>query len=336
MDNDDAAANGNQYLPFAQLMRLDKVAEGTFKSTAKAFSPGGTTAAFGGHVYAQAAWAASQTVRRGFVVNNVTGFFILPGDTTRPFVYQVRTIRDGGRYCTRGVDVFQEPKGGICFTCTCMFKLDEESDHDCQDPYDLPRRYRSALGDRRPDEWPEAPSVDSPWYWAMQAANGGGTNHAFPGLSLRKVDMEPFNKELGPLARRQLQFYSTMGDMATVDEEPNLHACAHLYACDRNSLFLIPNHLGVGDNYSQMASLSYTVVFHVSSKELATQVKGEKRWFCQEARISRTGGHRGLHESRIWGEDGRHIATTMQDGLVRIGSPIKWEAKTGSAQKAKM
>ncbi|KAK7529459.1 thioesterase-like superfamily-domain-containing protein [Phyllosticta citribraziliensis] len=335
MDHDDAAANGNQYLSFAQLMRLDKVGDGAFKSTAKAFSPGGTTAAYGGHVYAQAVWAASQTVRRGFVVSNVTGFFILPGDTTRPFVYHVRTTRDGGRYCTRSVDVFQEPQGGICFTCTCMFKVDEQSDYDCQDPYDLPRRYRSALGDRRPEDWPEAPSVDSPWYWEMQAANNG-TNHAFPGLSLRKVDMEPFNQDRGPLERRQLQFYSTTGDMAAVGEEHNLHACAHLYACDRNSLFMIPNHLGAGDGYTQMASLSYTVVLHVTSQELATQVNGKKRWFCQEARISRAGGNRGLHESRIWGEDGRHIATTMQDGLVRIGSPSKWAAKMGSARKAKM
>ncbi|KAK8232402.1 thioesterase-like superfamily-domain-containing protein [Phyllosticta capitalensis] len=341
-DDDDAnvsAANGNRYLAFTELMRLDKVGDGgAFKSTAKAFSPGDTTAAYGGHVYAQAVWAASQTVRRGFVVNNVTGFFIFPGDTTRPFIYHVRNLRDGGRYCTRSVDVVQDPQRGVCFTCTCIFKVDEEpGDYDFQEPCDLAQKYGSALGDRRPEDWSEAPSVDSPWYWELAAAKDGPRD-AFPGLSLRKVDMAPYNQDhRGPLERRQLQFYSTTGEMPPVTEEPNLHACAHLYACDRNSLFLIPNHLDVGDDYRQMASLSYSVVFHVSSKEMAMQVKeGEKRWFCQEARISRTGGNRGLHVSRLWSPDGRHIATTWQDGLVRIGKPSRWTAKIEGLKKAKL
>ena len=71
---DDDSINGNRYLAFTELIRLDEAAatttsDGTFKSAAKAFAPGGGTSAYGGHVFAQAAWAAAQTVKEGFVLH---------------------------------------------------------------------------------------------------------------------------------------------------------------------------------------------------------------------------------------------------------------------------
>lgn len=88
----------------------------------------------------------------------------MPGNTAFPFIYTVRVIRDGGRYCTRTVEVVQEHnKTGVCFTCTCSFKKEEAGAVDCQDQLDLWEEYKVALGNRRPDDWPEAPGVDSPW-----------------------------------------------------------------------------------------------------------------------------------------------------------------------------
>ncbi|KAK5239434.1 hypothetical protein LTR16_011934, partial [Cryomyces antarcticus] len=63
------STNGNAYLPFTELMRLDKIDEHTFRSTAMAFAPGGGNSAYGGHVYSQAVWAASHTVKDGFTVH---------------------------------------------------------------------------------------------------------------------------------------------------------------------------------------------------------------------------------------------------------------------------
>jgi acyl-CoA thioesterase len=63
-------ANGTP-CSFAILMALEKVDENTFRSLTAAFEPGGGVferppgmppRAFGGHVYAQAVWAAAQTV----------------------------------------------------------------------------------------------------------------------------------------------------------------------------------------------------------------------------------------------------------------------------------
>ena len=46
---------------------------------------------------------------------------------------------------------------------------------------------------------------------------------------------------------------------------------------------------------------------------------GEARWFCQEAWTGGSRHGRGLHQSRMWrDEDGLQIASTVQDGMVRL------------------
>lgn len=45
---------------------------------------------------------------------------------------------------------------------------------------------------------------------------------------------------------------------------------------------------------------------------------GEARWFCQEAWPGGSRHGRGLHQSRMWREDGLHVASTMQDGMLRL------------------
>lgn len=65
--------DGNEYLPFVDLIQLHRIDAQTFKSAALPFSPGGQLKdalprAYGGHVYAQAAWAACQTVDPGFLL----------------------------------------------------------------------------------------------------------------------------------------------------------------------------------------------------------------------------------------------------------------------------
>jgi hypothetical protein len=175
--------------------------------------------------------------------------------------------------------------------------------------------------------------------------------------------MSAHNDPLHPLDRRQLIFYSIRGSLPPILETPpppisrkipytreaNLHACAHLYASDRNSLFIIPNHLNLGDKFTRMASLSHTVIFHVDADKLflpnepvdkppnaaPTQIgegesaspdpkAKERKWFMQESWTTRVAGGRGLHTSRLWDpERGVHLVTTMQDGLIRFREDAK-------------
>jgi hypothetical protein len=165
--------------------------------------------------------------------------------------------------------------------------------------------------------------------------------NTFPGLEIRKVDMRPYNTPLNPSSYRQLSYYSVLGQIPP--RATNLHACAHLYASDRNSLFLISNALGFPNHVAKMGSLSHSVVFHVPSTGLLIHPVGENpsngggadgddddddaKWFCQEAWTPQSGGGRGMHESRIWAADGTHVASTWQDGLLRRAeeSPAQME-----------
>jgi hypothetical protein len=56
-------------LPVESSSERGSQASENFRSIAPAWAPGGRGTAFGGHVYAQAAWAASRTVGRGMVIH---------------------------------------------------------------------------------------------------------------------------------------------------------------------------------------------------------------------------------------------------------------------------
>ncbi|KAF2397700.1 Thioesterase/thiol ester dehydrase-isomerase [Trichodelitschia bisporula] len=313
--------NGNAYTPFAEMLQLERVegTEDTFRSCSPAFSPGSNTRAYGGHVYAQAAWAAAQTVGKGFCLHSITGWFTLQGDTSRPFVYRVRNVRQGGSYCQRQVDVWQEPdlEKGVCFTAICSFKRPEPTYNDRQHEGDLRAKYKAVLDGKRPEDWPEAPGVDSPYYWTTERERG--YIDPFPGLQSRKVDMSAYNEGKATLEKRQLQYYSIIGDMPPVKEQPNLHACAHLYASDRNGLFPIPNFLDLGDQYQAIASLSHTVILHVEADGLnMIGPTGKPYWFLHEIEVTRIAHGRAMTNYKLWREDGVHVATCVQDGLLRM------------------
>jgi acyl-CoA thioesterase len=63
-------------LPWAHQMNLEKLSETTFRSTMGALSGAHATKngeqrprAFGGHVFAQSAYAASKTIDKGFIIH---------------------------------------------------------------------------------------------------------------------------------------------------------------------------------------------------------------------------------------------------------------------------
>lgn len=136
--------------------------------------------------------------------------------------------------------------------------------------------------------------------------------------------MDAYNTDLPALHRRSLIYYSAIGSMPSITSNPNLHACAHLYASDINSLFMVAAHTGLEHNYSQMASLSQTFVFHGQAQVFELAVGG---WYVQEVGTDRLGDGRATHWSRIWSEDGGHVASTVQDGLLRLRFEVEEEVE---------
>ncbi|WPG99445.1 Hypothetical protein R9X50_00225900 [Acrodontium crateriforme] len=338
--------DGNTKLPFVDLMRLDKIDDTTFRSTALSFMPGGSVGvqrSYGGHVYAQAAWAACQTVSKGFLIHNVSGNFILGGIPAIPYIYKVLIIRDGRSYKTRIVTAVQDKSKGICFTCTISFKTSEPNLLDSQKQVDLWDKYSVVLAGKKPANFPDCPSMDVPFY--LQRRRETGINDDFPGLESPKPDMSAYNASRSPLERRQLIFYRAIGEIPL--DEPNLHLCAHLYASDRNSLYHVANHFDVGDVWTQMGSLVHATVFHSPIEELLFRPSfreegreemhdGEGRWFVKEDYATRLADGRGMFNSRMWNADGKHIATLMQDGMIRYtkkAQPTEDELKVLAERK---
>lgn len=318
-----------------------------------------------------------------FLLHSISGNFLLPGKLDSKFEYRVKIIRNGKGIRVRGVEVFQDgkSKGGkkeMFFIATCSFKLREhsqisiqqqEGDDFLDDDFYGEKLYGGVLKGKTDPmrDLEEVPGMDLTFYRKQKMLlldddddeEGGGKgktkkNHdAFPGLQCRKVDMREYNAKRHPMERRQLIFYRMIFDREKEGEKEeegmnmnmNMQLCAHLYASDRNSLFIVANLFDLGDLFTNMSSLSHTVIFHAEEGEMrfgsssaktttttTTTTKRTKspfhktnnnddgggRWFCMEVFGSRIHGGRAVHNCRIFNDEGTHIATCMQDGLIRF------------------
>ncbi len=75
---------------------------------------------FGGQTIAQALVAAQRTVEPDRFVHSLHGYFMRPGDTSLPIVYEVDRIRDGGCFTTRRVVAIQH--GQAIFSLEASFQ----------------------------------------------------------------------------------------------------------------------------------------------------------------------------------------------------------------------
>ena len=75
---------------------------------------------FGGHIAGQALVSAVRTVDPEFQVHSLHGYFLRPGDATKPTVYLVDRLRDGGSFCTRRVNAVQD--GEVIFSMWASFQ----------------------------------------------------------------------------------------------------------------------------------------------------------------------------------------------------------------------
>lgn len=246
----------------------------------------------------------------------MSGNFLLRGIPKIPYIYHVHNVRDGRSYCTRIVSVSQKKEAGPMFTSTCVFKLAETSPLDVQAGINIWDKYKVSLEGKRPMDFEQCPSMDLPWYWRAQKE--GKQNDRFPGLDCRKADMTTYNRNRHPLDRRHIIFYRSIG---TLPEDPNMHLVAHLYASDRNSLYLVANSLEIGDVFSGIGSLVHQVIFHTNAKDMNFgEDRGPEKseWFVKEDWTTRYSAGRGMFHSRVWSPEGKHVMTVTQDGLIRL------------------
>ena len=91
---------------------------------------------FGGQVAAQAVAAATRSVEAGMEMHSMHSYFLRPGDTAVPIIYDVERIRDGRSFVTRRVMARQH--GRPIYFMTANFQVPEDGlDHQDRMP-DVP------------------------------------------------------------------------------------------------------------------------------------------------------------------------------------------------------
>jgi len=250
---------------------------------------------FGGQVAAQALVAGSRTVGEHLAVHSLHSYFLHPGDTAVPIVYDVERIRDGRSFSTRRIAARQHGRG--IYYMTASFQVAEE-------------------GLEHQDAMPEVPSPDESLDMAeiFRARSPDAAElwlREWAALELRHVGDSRVG---GTIANdeRPSQSRLWMRVSGTLADDPLLHRAAFTYASDMTLLgsTLVPHNLHISHPKLQTASLDHTIWFHRPFRA--------DEWLLYDQVSPSASGGRGLAIGRVFTEQGKLVATVAQEGLIRL------------------
>ena len=250
---------------------------------------------FGGQVLGQALSAAAQTVPSDRHVHSLHAYFLRLGDLSIPIEYEVDRIRDGGSFTTRRV-VARQPSGAI-FTMAASFQLEE-------------------LGLEHQDEMPDAPPPESlpterermASFVALLPDYVRTTFDAERPFEIRTADPVEDLFHPAPRAPRRLMW---MRAVAPLPDDPALHRYLLAYLSDYALMAtaLAPHGLTWLEPSLQLASIDHAMWFH---RPLRVD-----EWLLHVVDSPNASGARGFARGRIFTRDGRLVASTAQEGLMR-------------------
>jgi acyl-CoA thioesterase II len=249
---------------------------------------------FGGQVAGQALVAAGRTVDPERIVHSLHSYFIRPGDPSIPIVYTVDRVRDGRSFTTRRVVAIQH--GQAIFSLSASFQLPQEGiSHQSEAP-ESPR--------------PEMLATVVERYREFAGEKPSSQKLAWP-FDMRYVD-RPSWEQRADGARGEQPYRIWMKARGKLPDAPLLHACALTFACDLTLLdsILVRHGLSEMGDPLRMASLDHAVWFHRPFRA------DEWLFYAQESPTA--SGSRGLTMARVYDEGGIHVASVVQEGMVRL------------------
>lgn len=261
------------------LLALERLDEDLFRGRSE--DPGWGRL-YGGHVLAQALSAAQQTVSADRRVHSVHGYFLLSGDVTIPVIYDVDRIRDGGSFTTRRVVAKQ--RGRAIFHLSASFQTLEE-------------------GFEHQDEMPEVVSAD-----ALGPEADIFAKRAPGPFDFRPV--VPIDNPISPAKRPPKRDVWICG-RGKLGDDPALHATLLAYVSDFFFVgtSLLPHGVSWMTPGMQVASLDHAMWFHADFRA--------DDWLLHSIESPRASRGRGLVRGRVFSRDGRLVASSAQEGLIR-------------------
>lgn len=229
--------------------------------------------------------------------HSLHGHFIHPGNPQAPVLYHVERVRDGGSFTTRSVRATQ---GGVTiFLLTTSFQRPEQG-------FSHQARETTAPA---PEQLPAfEDSVDSAYLadaaWLPQLRANVAVEFRFPEEYPRIANARGESRP--PRQRAWVRTATALAD------DPLVQTAGFAYTSD---LFLLssalpPHAVTIDEPGMQLASLDHSVWLHADFRS--------DEWHLYEQEGLWTGGGRGLARGHLYDRDGVLVASTMQEGLLRL------------------
>ena len=275
-----------------ELMDLEVIEENIFRGESQDI---GSPQVFGGQVLGQALMAASRTVE-GRLVHSLHAYFLRRGDFEAPIVYEVDRARDGGSFSNRRIIAVQH--GEQIFNMTASFQKPEDGlEHQSKMPEVKPPNELEDLVDLIKPEWVEQ----------LPARIKRMLTRRRP-FEVRPVEIPHFltNQTGEPIK------HSWIRANGKVPNHEGLHQALLAYVSDYDLLTtaILPHGTNLMQNRFQMASLDHAMWFH---KPMMID-----QWMLFAYESTRSSGSRGFARAEIFAQDGTLIASTSQEGLMRV------------------
>jgi len=274
-----------------QLLELERIEDNIFRGESRDI---GGERVFGGQVLGQALSAASYTAGAR-TVHSLHAYFLLPGDVNAPIVYEVDIARDGKSFSTRRVVAIQH--GRPIFNMAASFQVPEQglehaaampevpSPEGLADVRELPR----AIFDKTPDKVRRFLTHERPFEFRL---------------------VEPLQVEPPVVAepRRHL-WIKTVGPLP---DSADLHRNVLAYVSDYQLLAtaMRPHGIDYTAGNLQLATLDHAMWFHRPFRV--------DEWLLYSMESPSASGGRGLGLGRIFTRDGSLVASTAQEGVIRV------------------
>jgi acyl-CoA thioesterase-2 len=262
--------------------------------------PTGLTRVYGGQVLAQSVVAAQRTVALAATpaeqrpLHSLHAYFLLAGDPKVPIIYEVERVRDGGSFTTRRVKAVQH--GRAIFVMSASFHKAEMSfEHQAEMP-DVPG----------PEELPGAQELRKALVAGVPENLSSYLTRDQP-MEMRLVEVDRYRmRERGPA--RQHVWVRAAGKLP---DDPQVHSCVLAYASDFTLLdtALVPHGKLMFDTDIQLASLDHAMWIHRPFRA--------DEWLLYAQDSPSASGARGFSRGSVFSRDGRLVASTVQEGLMR-------------------
>ncbi len=271
-----------EYSPLLEFLDCETLDLSLFRGQSRDFKTGQV---FGGQVLGQAIKAAYKTLDSGRFIHSAHAYFLTRGDVNAPIIYEVDRSLDGGSFSSRRVVAIQH--GRQIFHLSASFQKPESGLNHYREWVPPKEELKTALEQKFPEE------------------------HNFQSefFDVHYVPQEKVTTE------NSIQYW-----MRAKHALPDDMACHHsvlAYISDMGLLeaTLMPHELGERDMKKRhqklmMASIDHAIWFHRDFRA--------DDWLFYECRAESTGNGRGLAFGRIYSEDGTLVASTSQEGLLRL------------------